>query len=417
VSLLASSLLVLCTASVVAAALGCLYHLGLMAVALVCRRQDRPCSGPPTHSFAIVIPAHDEEITIKCALDSCATFDYPKEKYTVYVIADNCSDRTAEVAREDGAVCLVRQDAEKLGKGFALEWALPKVLAAGHDAILILDADCQIDSHALLVFDEQLSHGARGLQASDVVGNSDESPTSYVLALANALENQCFYAPKSMLGLAVLLRGTGMVFHREVLHRFPWHAQSIAEDSEYSFELLKQGIGIRFVPEVRVASDFPVGHEQLTVQRARWIGGGMRVVATWGPRLAWEGLASGRVVLLDAVLTMLVASRPFVITQLLLTLLLCFINWSILPTPWAVFLLICCAAIVAGYTVYVGVGFALLGVRAKQLKLVLQAPFAVAAYLFIAIKSLFGANVGNWNRTPRIESHDQGRKVSAHSQS
>ena len=126
------------------------------------------------------------------------------------------------MAGSHGATCLVRHDEEKRGKGYALEWALPQVLSAGHNAIVVLDADCQIDSHALLAFDEYLCSGARVLQASDVVGNPDESPTSYVLALANALENDCFYTPKSALGLAVLLRGTGMAFHREVLLRFPW---------------------------------------------------------------------------------------------------------------------------------------------------------------------------------------------------
>ena len=89
---------------------------------------------------------------------------------------------------------------------------------------------------------------------------------SYASAVGNALENDLFYEPKSKLGLAVLLRGTGMVFHREILERFPWKAYSVAEDVQYALQLIRNGVRITFLPDVRVFSPFPVTREQLTIQ-------------------------------------------------------------------------------------------------------------------------------------------------------
>ena len=288
---------VVCTACVAVAAAVCLYHAFLALVALAGRKPPEKPSSEALHSFAIVIPAHNEEGTIDCALRSCGALDYPKEKFTVYVVADNCSDQTAEMAMAYGAVCLVRRDEQNRGKGQALEWALPRILPHGHDAVVILDADCQLGTHALKVFDHRLLAGERVLQASDVVANPDENAMSYTLAVANVLENDLFYTPKSTLGLAVFLRGTGMVFRRDVLANCPWRALSIAEDAEYTCQLLKQGILVSFVPEVRVASRFPVQQRQLVVQRTRWVGGGVSVARTRGLELLWRGVVRRRPVL------------------------------------------------------------------------------------------------------------------------
>jgi len=390
-------------ASIAVAVFVCLYHLGLMSVALFFRKRTTRAVGVPSHSFAIVIPAYNEETILADTLASCAELDYPSDKRTVYVIADNCSDQTAEVSKNHGVACLIRHDERNRGKGFALEWALPQVLAAGHDAIVILDADCQIGPRSLRVFDGRLKAGDSVLQGSDVVANPDAGATSYLLAIANTLENECFYSPKSVLGLAVMLRGTGMAFHRDVLVRFPWHAKSIVEDAEYSCQLLQGGYRIRFVPEARVLSDFPISREQLVVQRTRWIGGGLRAAAACGPRLAWEAVRRGSLMLLDAALTLFISSRPLVIAQLLLSLLLAVLCWCVSPTAWSAALLGSSLAVIAGYILYVAVGVLLLGVSRKRIGFLIRAPLGVAGYVGVALKAMLLHGVGGWQRTPRAD--------------
>ena len=215
------------------------------------------------------------------------------------------------------------------------------------------------------------------LQASDVVANPDASTASYLLAVANLLENDCFYAPKSVLGLAVLLRGTGMAFHRSVLLEVPWRAQSIVEDMEYTLRLLEAAVRIWFVPEVRVTFHFPVSSGQLRIQRERWIGGGVRTAAAHVPRLFWKGLTQHRLVLLDAALTMMVVSRPVVIAQLAASLLISLVCWWA-AGPWASVLVAASAAATVGYAGYAVAGVVLLGIRARRIGFILRLPFPLS---------------------------------------
>ncbi|MEN6450799.1 MAG: glycosyltransferase family 2 protein [Thermoguttaceae bacterium] len=391
------------TVSVAVALAIAVYHWILMIVAACSQPSQAPAKSDPAHSFAIVIPAHDEEAMLAHTLDSCEALDYPESKRAVYVIADNCSDRTAALARARGAHCLVRSDPEHRGKGFALAWALPQIVDAGHDAVLVLDADCQIDSHALKAFDERLARGARVLQANDVVANPDASATSYLLAVANLLENDCFYAPKSQLGLAVFLRGTGMVFHRDILRRFPWQADSLVEDVEYTCQLIEAGQRVHFVRTVRVESDFPVGRDQLTVQRSRWVGGGLQMAAARAPRLIRQCLKTGRPALLDAAVTMLMTSRPVIIGQVFVTgTLAAWCHW-LWPNAWTSLLVAASLVVAAGYVVYAALGVALLGLSLRRLELLLRLPISLVAYLYVAVRGFARGNASGWRRTPRID--------------
>jgi cellulose synthase/poly-beta-1,6-N-acetylglucosamine synthase-like glycosyltransferase len=302
------------------AAAAAFYHVFLLAARLFGARAVAPASEDARHSFAVVIPAHNEEQHIAEVLRSCAALDYPADKFEVYVVADNCADRTAEVARASGATCLERTDIHNHGKGHALQWAFEQVLPQGHDAVVVLDADCTVERHALRVFDRCLQEGSRALQAHYVLSNPDASAISYVARVGNVLEYDYFYAPKSDLGLAVMLVGTGMVFHRSVLLEYPWRAHSVVEDAEYTLTLAQHDLRVRFVGNVHVVQAAAERVEQLAVQRARWASG------TWhlGKRsvivLIAKGMLTGRILLADAGWTLLIVSRPLLLLHLSLTL-------------------------------------------------------------------------------------------------
>ncbi|MFH1919673.1 MAG: glycosyltransferase [Planctomycetota bacterium] len=208
---------IVCTLSLAAAAAGCFYQVLLALVALLPRAAGPLPTDSPDTTFAIVIPAHNEETVIADTLRSCAAIDYPADKKTVYVVADNCDDRTAQIAQTAGATCLVRTDTQQRGKGQALRWAFDRILPEGPDAVVVLDADSALESGSLNAFDRHLRSGEAVLQANSGVANPDDNATSYVLAVASTLENDLFYAPKDRLGMAVLLQGTGMVLSRRVL--------------------------------------------------------------------------------------------------------------------------------------------------------------------------------------------------------
>lgn len=379
------------------------YYMALALVRLVGGRADRRRGVDATHTFAIVIPAHDEEDTISHTLASCAGLDYPKDKYEVFVVADNCSDRTAQVAAERGATCLVRTDPGRRGKGYALEWAFGRILPAGHDVLVVIDADCRLDGHALRVFDGCLEEGDQVLQANDIASNPDDGAISYAAAVANTIENELFYEPKSRLGLAVFLRGTGMVLRREILERFPWQARSIAEDAEYTLSLLRGGIRVRFIGNVRVVSDFPVRRDQLRIQRTRWIGGSLAFARTHAVRMIWEGLVGRRGLLIDGGWTMLVLVRSLVLLGLISVLALGALCAWRAPGTLSSILVWTGLGLALMQAIYLGMGITLLGLNGRRARFLLSIPIVATRMVAIALAGIIGVDQGLWAMMPRTE--------------
>jgi len=393
----------LCVASLLLAGLVWTYHAVLALVALIVRAPVRPSrdGAAAAHSFAILIPAHNEEAVIAGTLRSCAALNYPKNKYQTFVIADNCSDQTAAIATQMGAVCYRREDYTRKGKGHALAWALQIILPQKHDAVLILDADCQIDAHALQVFDRYLQDGEQVLQAQLVAANPDASATSYALAVGNYLENELFYVPKDRLGWAVLLRGTGMVFRRQVLDHHPFQPCSNVEDTEYSLHLLRAGLTIRYLQEVCVRSEYPVDREQLRVQRRRWTADNFRFSKARALHLIAESLCRRRPIVIDAVWTTFILIRSLVLLQLLLTAFLAVLSCAMVPGTLSNTLLATTAAIGLAHLVYVGLGVVRLGITRRRLALMQEIPAIVARLLLIFIKGVLGSAERDWGKTGR----------------
>ena len=391
---------ILCILFLIPAAPVCLYYVSLAFVALLSRKEAPSVGGNPTHTFAIVIPAHNEEQNISTTLRSCAGLDYPKGKYKVFVVADNCSDRTAEIAKNNGATCLERYDEEKKGKGFALEWGFKQILPEGHDALVVLDADCQLDNHALRIFDHYLMKGEKVLQANDAASNPDSNAMSYAVAVGNVIENRLFYSPKSRLGLAVLLRGTGMVFRRDVLEQHPWQAHSIVEDVEYTLRLIRSGIIVSFINEVKVVSEFPGKKDQLQAQRMRWARN-LGFSRTQALKLIWEGIVRGRGLLIDAGWTLLVLSRPLVLLELFIVVILGLFSVLFLPGPLSRELFAAGLVLVLIQLFYFGLGVVLLGVNGRRIVLLLSSPATIGRLIVISLLGVFGVRGNIWARTPR----------------
>jgi cellulose synthase/poly-beta-1,6-N-acetylglucosamine synthase-like glycosyltransferase len=375
------------------------WFLALVAVA---RRGSKKPGGLITlKSFAIVIPAHNEETGIGRTVRSCQDLDYPKDKYAIHVIADNCCDHTAHVARIHGVTCLERADNKRRGKGYALEYAFERIDLDRFDAVVVLDGDCVIDRHALRVFNRYLGAGAKALQAINSASNPDESATSYVLAVGNCIENELFCAPRAQLGLSVFLRGTGMVLQCDLLHRFPWRAHSIVEDVEYALVLARSGIRVHFVQEAGVHSAFPADGTQLRVQRTRWASGNLGFAKTHAVRLICEGLCRGRWTLLDMGWTLLVLSKPLVILVLLAPLVMNAAGALLDPDRSPDSLLASSLGLLVLVLGYFLLGVVRRGVTRRRLWLLLNSPGVVMKLVVISIAGLVGGDREDWARTPR----------------
>jgi hypothetical protein len=272
----------------------------LLLLALFSARPRPPPPSPPHLRFDVVVPAHDEEAGIGATVRSLLAMDYPPELRRVVVVADNCSDATAERAGEAGARVLVRRDPERRGKGFALALAFERSLAEGlADAVAVVDADTSVSPNLLSAFAARLDAGDAVVQADYRVRNPDASWRTRLLAIAFALFNTVRGLGRDRLGCSAGLRGNGMCFASRVLREVPHQAFSIVEDLEYGIRLGLAGHRVRYAAEAVVRGDMAEGAEASRVQRSRWEGGRARIARQWAGPLLWRGLRARDRVLLE----------------------------------------------------------------------------------------------------------------------
>src|SRR5439155_8788835 len=207
-------------------------YLGIVSFSALLVRQKRAREahqiGPqvfPQKTFAILIPAHNEEVILHKLLESLAQLAYPKELYSVFVIADNCTDKTTALAQQfEGVQAYERFNKEKRGKGYALNWMWQQLATEQlvYDAYIVLDADSVVIPTFLQAMDRELVRGAKALQACNTVLNITESPSTALRWIALTLINHVRPLVRNGLGCSATLTGNGMCLSHELLQRYPW---------------------------------------------------------------------------------------------------------------------------------------------------------------------------------------------------
>ncbi len=405
-----------------------------------------------TPRFVILLPAHNEELLLGAALNGLRHLDYPQDAVSVVVIADNCTDATARIARQSGALALERFDTERIGKGYALEdtlnWLMQSgaafqpysQLAAGQntnsetvpkpttrllptseeekgdaenlaawerarqfDAVVILDADTFVSPNLLRVFANELSAGNRAVQARYDVLNTDESWRTRLMSCALALAHVVKPLGREHLRLSDGLKGNGMCFAREVVERVPWSGESITEDIEYALRLCRVGYRIAFTPEACVWAQMPTTGAQASSQRQRWEGGRYRLLFTVAPALLRESLRTRNRLLRDRAIELIVPpfAEMFAVPVLLGG--LCALAGAILHWRVALF-----AASLWGLVLLLQAGYLLLGMwiarmPARVVFSLLRAPFYIVWKLSVYVVMAASRSAGGWKRTERHE--------------
>ena len=245
--------------------------LYLVVLTLGSRRSVPPAPRPPQTRFQVVIPAHDEEGGISATVRDLLAADYPGDLFRLLVVADNCSDGTAAAARTAGADVLVRTDAEKRGKGFALELAYAQMLEQGWaGAVVVVDADTVASANLLRAFDARLQLGAEALQAHYGVRNPGAGWRTRLMVIALSLFHGVRSLGRERLGVSCGLRGNGMCFTTGLLRRVPHDAFSLVEDLEYGIKLGEAGVAVRYVAEAEVLGEMVTSASASVSQRRRW---------------------------------------------------------------------------------------------------------------------------------------------------
>ena len=380
--------------------------LSISAIATAKKRKTRAgvCTPPaPSHlNFAILTPAHDEVATLGTLLESLAGLAYPKDRYAVYVVADNCTDATAELARSTGWVHVYeRFDQDRRGKGYALNWLLQKLEEDRliYDAYVFLDADSVVEPSFLQVMNRELAYRTQALQACYTVLNATESPGTALRWIALTLMNYVRPLGRSGLGASSTLMGNGMCFSRALLLRHPWQAFSLTEDYQYYLTLVQHGVRIRYVPEAVVRSPMPATFAQMRTQDIRWeSSAGSQPAWRMALKLLGAGLRHHDLRRIEAIAELLTPPLSLLVSWCALALMLSLLLW---PWPSPLFSLI----LIGGVIGYVGTALYLLRPPRAVYRALLHSPgFILWKLLVYFVLRRSKKHTSEWVRTSRTAS-------------
>ncbi len=232
----------------------------------------------PRTKFACLIAARNEEAVIGDLISCLHSQNYPRELFDVFVIPNNCTDRTEIISRKKGAY-VINTEADVKSKGAALNRGIRRLLPdRQYDAFLILDADNLLNEDYLSAMNDAFVSGARVCKSRMESKNPYNSWVSGCYGLYFEMFNRFFNAPRAAIGLSPKLIGTGMAVKRDVLLKMGgWNTDTIAEDTEFSAECAIRRERVSWVPDAVAYDEAPDSFVVSLIQRKRWISGIMDV--------------------------------------------------------------------------------------------------------------------------------------------
>lgn len=399
-----------------------LYLLGLMLAAAMALRWPRAADtisaqelAAPDHLRTIVmIPAHNEEEVLEATLDSVQAQKYAADLFEIVVIADNCTDRTAEIARSRGVTVLERFNKDERGKGYALAWAVDQLLSRSvqADCFIVVDADTWVAEDFTRVMTRHLekrqdARGCCALQGRYGVLNGGDSWRASLMDAAFELYNHVRPLGCSWLGLTISLKGNGMGFTRKVFETAPWRGNSVTEDVDYGLDLVHLfNIHVGYVPSARVRAQMPVTATQAASQRERWEGGRYRLLKDRARPLILDSFRRRSLMLLEAGFSLMVPplSEVAVFVVLWTIVIALGVKYHLLlhASGWIAL----CTFILAAFVTYVFGGMAVAGAPRSAYSSLLKAPFYIvwkfALYIVRFLKPGKGKKQQEWVRTERV---------------
>ena len=302
------------------------FSIQILVSLLPYRHQATPSNQRPT--IAILIPAHNEQHGIAATLDSIKQQLEPRDR--IVVIADNCSDATAIVSRNNGVITIERSDAVRRGKSYALDFGM-RYLESNEppEVVIVIDADCLLQADTL----NRLAHLAlrrnRPVQALYLMYSPPSAGLkTKITEFAWAVKNWARALGYHQLNLPCQLMGTGMAFPWTLIQKANLASGHIVEDLKLGLDFSEQKHAPLFCPEAVVTSTFPLNNEGVKSQRTRWEHGHLAMIVKEGPALLYKSITTLNLgmfaLVLDlcvpplALLTLLVITLSIVATVMML---------------------------------------------------------------------------------------------------
>lgn len=297
-----------------------LYQIMVSLCSLV-KIKDKPLKVNKDHRFMAIIPAHNEEAVVGNLVESLKRQNYNKELYDIYVIADNCTDNTAQIAKEAGAIVYERFNNTKKTKGYALDWFLKQKIEenAPYDAFFVFDADNIVDSNFIKNMNKKLCQGEDVVQGYRDIKNPTDSWITAGYAIFYWTMHRFYHLARYNLGMSPLLNGTGFMVRFDVVKpEGGLNTVTLTEDIEFSLKRIIKGKKLGWATDAIVYDEQPVGFKQSWSQRSRWTVGHMQCIKEYTKQLAIAAKENKTMMNFDGLLYIIGSIPMFIITLVLL---------------------------------------------------------------------------------------------------
>ncbi len=296
-----------------------LYQIMVSLCSLV-KIKDKPLKVNKEHRFMAIIPAHNEETVVGNLVESLKKQNYNKELYDIYVIADNCTDNTAKVAKQAGAIVYERFNNSKKTKGYALDWFLQQKIKeeAPYDAFFVFDADNIVDPNFIKNMNKKLCQGEDVVQGYRDIKNPTDSWITAGYAIFYWTMHRFYHLARYNLGLSPLLNGTGFMVKFDVIKPQGWDTVTLTEDIEFSLKRIIKGKKLGWATDAIVYDEQPVGFKQSWSQRSRWTVGHMQCIKEYTKELAISAKENKTMMNFDGFLYIIGSIPMFILTLVLL---------------------------------------------------------------------------------------------------
>lgn len=242
------------------------------------------------HRYAVLISARNEEAVIGHLINSIKLNDYPKDLVDIYVVADNCTDATAEISRNCGALVYERFDTEKRGKGYALNYLIGQIFSKHgrdhYDGFFVFDADNLLDKQYITHMDRCFSEGHRVITSYRNSKNYSSNWISAGYALWFIREARYLNNPRFLLNTSCAISGTGFLVHKDIIKQQDgWKHYLLTEDIEFTVDNVIKHEKVAYCHNAMLYDEQPTSFRQSWRQRLRWSKGFLQVIRKYGTGL------------------------------------------------------------------------------------------------------------------------------------
>ena len=387
-----------------------LYQLVVSICSLV-KLKDKPLIEEKNHKFMAILPAHNEEKVIKNLIDSLKAQDYPKELLDIYVIADNCTDKTAQIAKDAGAIVFERTetDPNKKTKGAALQWFLNQKIEedADYDAFFVFDADNIVDVNFTKAMNKKLCQGEEVVQGYRDIKNPTDSWVSAGYAIFYWTMNRFYHLARYNLGLSPLINGTGFMVKFDIIKPTGWKTKTLTEDIEFSLKRIITGKRLGWATDAIVYDEQPVGFKQSWSQRSRWTVGHIQCLKEYTKPLAQAVKEHKTLMNFDGLLYMLGSIPMFILTIVLVLLNFVMYFFGGMSTPDL--LINCLRYLLPTFLLPIFVGVVIMWLDHKPIKPMIKGlvlyPLFLGSWILINFKCLFVRDT-KWEKIEHVRNVD-----------